>query len=493
MTKTVFFTFFFLYMFTYAQKEKEIDSLYNTVKNYKNLYAENKTEEVLRTCTEVYYKSKEMNYVKGQINALVQMAEIYSNLGNTKMALEKTNEGLSLINENKSYALEWSTLLLTKGRVLSKLGYFDKAMSNFRQSLEIADKIPENKSDNKHHNKIMVYFFIPFSYERDRKAVMNRKDKEFYIQKAYKEAQLISNNYPKKEYLITKSLQGLISAYTDWRELDKADQYLAQANRINKNNTSDWPLTYNMLSGAIEKKRKNYHNAIEYYTHALHLSKSNKQIYDQEHIYALLAECYNEVEDYKNVSYYLYKNKKLRDSLELAEKNATNDVLKNEIKNKSNSEKSFFSSEKFPYTIIVILLLIITAYISVRSINSKRNKQQLLEYSDTAQDQLFINKNNTDSEQLAHIMELAQNNDPTFYFKFEEIFPSFTQNLLNVNSKLTRSDLIHCAMIKLNFDAKKIATIKKASIGAVESKKYRIKKKLNITPEESIYNWMINK
>ncbi|MCV5005197.1 hypothetical protein OFM39_36620, partial [Escherichia coli] len=77
-----------------------------------------------------------------------------------------------------------------------------------------------------------------------------------------------------------------------------------------------------------------------------------------------------------------------------------------------------------PYTIIVILLLIITAYISVRSINSKRNKQQLLEYSDTAQDQLFINKNNTDSEQLAHIMELAQNNDPTFYFKFEEIFPS---------------------------------------------------------------------
>ncbi len=196
-------------MFTYAQKEKEIDSLYNTVKNYKNLYAENKTEEVLRTCTEVYYKSKEMNYVKGQINALVQMAEIYSNLGNTKMALEKTNEGLSLINENKSYALEWSTLLLTKGRVLSKLGYFDKAMSNFRQSLEIADKIPENKSDNKHHNKIMVYFFIPFSYERDRKAVMNRKDKEFYIQKAYKEAQLISNNYPKKNILLQKACKGL--------------------------------------------------------------------------------------------------------------------------------------------------------------------------------------------------------------------------------------------------------------------------------------------
>ncbi|MFP3836197.1 helix-turn-helix transcriptional regulator, partial [Chryseobacterium sp. SIMBA_028] len=66
----------------------------------------------------------------------------------------------------------------------------------------------------------------------------------------------------------------------------------------------------------------------------------------------------------------------------------------------------------------------------------------------------------------------------------------FNQSLLNISTHLTPTDLEYCALIKLNFDTKQIATLKKISIGSVESRKYRIRKKLNINNSENIYTWM---
>nr|MDT0525984.1 hypothetical protein [Streptomyces sp. DSM 41633] len=98
-----------------------------------------------------------------------------------------------------------------------------------------------------------------------------------------------------------------------------------------------------------------------------------------------------------------------------------------------------------------------------------------------------------DHEKINHAAQLAENNDPTFYLKFTEIFPYFSQNLLEISSKLSQSDLEYCALMKMNFDTKKIAIIKKISAGAVESKKHRIRKKLNISSEEDIYIWLMDK
>lgn len=52
------------------------------------------------------------------------------------------------------------------------------------------------------------------------------------------------------------------------------------------------------------------------------------------------------------------------------------------------------------------------------------------------------------------------------------------------------SDIEICAFIKLNIDTKQIATIKKMTVGAVEAKKYRIRRKLNISSDENMYIWI---
>ncbi|MFC4685908.1 helix-turn-helix transcriptional regulator [Epilithonimonas pallida] len=100
-------------------------------------------------------------------------------------------------------------------------------------------------------------------------------------------------------------------------------------------------------------------------------------------------------------------------------------------------------------------------------------------------------KRTIDSE-LNNVIELAKNNDKSFHIKFSELFPEFNQKLLEVNPQLTHSDLEYCALIKLKFDTKEIAIYKNTSISSVESKKYRIRKKLCIRTDENMYTWMIN-
>ena len=85
---------------------------------------------------------------------------------------------------------------------------------------------------------------------------------------------------------------------------------------------------------------------------------------------------------------------------------------------------------------------------------------------------------------------MAKDNNPAFYLHFKNAFPEFVQALLLVDPQLKTSDLEYCALIRLNFDTKKIAVFKNTSVKAVENKKYRLKKKLQIPTDENLYSWM---
>ncbi|HAY3500797.1 hypothetical protein HZQ11_15955 [Elizabethkingia anophelis] len=471
-----------------SKKEKEIDSIFNTIKSEtKNPYLKKETGKALEICEEVYHMSKEINYVGGQIDALTYMAEIYANTGNTKMSLTKAEEAIALTSRDKKYIMDYSTLLMARGSALSKLGYFERALQALQEAINIADKAPAKYNNQKHYNKALTYFLIKFVHERDQEDPLSKKELEYYVHSAYKEALQITPDYPQKSYIMTKSLQGLISAYTDWGELEKAEKYITEGDKINKNTVSTWKLTRNVLLGEIETKRKNYTKAVEHYEIALKLTKAYKLVYDQKLIYTLLAESYHELQDYKNESHYLAHNKRLSDSLSKIEKQASNYILKDELKKKAK-QKELENNATIYYFSALIFVLLITVYFVYKQ--SKKSKTQFPVLNGKTE---IDNEDSEDHKKLNLLIEMAESNNSTFYLKFQELFPDFNQTLLNINQKLTQSDLEYCAMMKLNFDTKKIATIKKNSVGAVESKKHRIRKKLNITSEENIYIWLMDK
>lgn len=91
---------------------------------------------------------------------------------------------------------------------------------------------------------------------------------------------------------------------------------------------------------------------------------------------------------------------------------------------------------------------------------------------------------------VSTLLKLLNEDNNSFYIGFLEAFPYFSEKLLKINPTMKSSDIEFCAYIKLNLETKQIAQFKKISPRAVEGKKYRIRKKLNIPSDVNMYIWM---
>ncbi|HFK5529509.1 TPA: hypothetical protein ACGZ99_003592 [Elizabethkingia anophelis] len=466
-------------IFAQNKKEQEIDSLYNTIGNTIPYYVKSEAEKNLKICTEVYYKSKEINYLHGQIKALEYMAQTYSINHNMKLSLAKADEGLTLTKDKPEYILISSNFLLLKGRALYSIGYFEEGRKNLQQAVTLAETAPKSQRNDIHAIRAAVFFLTLESYTKDKKHILSNKEKEFYLLNSYKELQQIKINGQKRKSLATMVMYGLVRFYIENNQLDKAEKFLVIGDKIDDSEKSLWQIFRYETSGAIQQKKKNYTKAIEEYNTAIRISKEYRWFAHMGILYASLAECYHHQENYKQESYFLNKSKKFNDSMEVADSNVLDTVLKTEV----ITRKTYLTETRIFYYAIAVLLSVSALGFFIAKY--KVEKKQKMQGTDKKED--------PDHEKINQAAALAENNDPAFYIKFIETFPSFSQNLLNINPNLTESDLEYCAMIKLNFDTKKIAVIKKISVGAVESKKHRIRKKLGVNSEEDIYIWLLDK
>lgn len=91
---------------------------------------------------------------------------------------------------------------------------------------------------------------------------------------------------------------------------------------------------------------------------------------------------------------------------------------------------------------------------------------------------------------VSTLLRLLNEGSTSFYIAFLETYPDFSEKLLRINLAMKFSDIEFCAYIKLNLETKQIAQLKKISTRAVEGKKYRIRKKLNIPSNVNMYIWM---
>ncbi|AKK74984.1 hypothetical protein OK18_16055 [Chryseobacterium gallinarum] len=98
-------------------------------------------------------------------------------------------------------------------------------------------------------------------------------------------------------------------------------------------------------------------------------------------------------------------------------------------------------------------------------------------------------RNRMDSKKQEEIIELARKNDPEFLTRFREIYPEFIDKLLMINPDLENSELTFCAMLKLHFTSKEIASYTLVQHRTVQQKKYRIRKRLNIPTETDTYHF----
>lgn len=99
--------------------------------------------------------------------------------------------------------------------------------------------------------------------------------------------------------------------------------------------------------------------------------------------------------------------------------------------------------------------------------------------------------NNLSKENIEEIYKLAETNSPLYLEKFNVFFPTFNDQLLHLCPNLSQNEIHFCTLIKLNLETKKIAQILNQTVRSVESKKYRLKKKLNLENEINIQEYLI--
>jgi hypothetical protein len=95
-----------------------------------------------------------------------------------------------------------------------------------------------------------------------------------------------------------------------------------------------------------------------------------------------------------------------------------------------------------------------------------------------------------DRSNFNYLISLAKNNDAEFLTVFSEIYPGFVASIKRINPKIRSSELEFCAMTFLNFSTKNIAQYTFVTVRAVQVRKNRLRKKLNIASDVDFNNWM---
>lgn len=73
---------------------------------------------------------------------------------------------------------------------------------------------------------------------------------------------------------------------------------------------------------------------------------------------------------------------------------------------------------------------------------------------------------------------------------FDKVNQNFTERLIKAFPNLTQNDLRLCILIKLNLSAKEMANLLNVSVPGIEKGKYRLKKRLNLSVEEDLNEFL---
>ncbi|MEF9476663.1 hypothetical protein OWR28_01880 [Chryseobacterium sp. 1B4] len=95
------------------------------------------------------------------------------------------------------------------------------------------------------------------------------------------------------------------------------------------------------------------------------------------------------------------------------------------------------------------------------------------------------------NDSFEEIIQLMESRSPLFLTRFKEVYPEFYAKLITHTPELTEHDLKFSAYIRLNLTNKEICQYENISLRGVETKRYRLKKKLKLPQEVELQKWIL--
>ena len=76
--------------------------------------------------------------------------------------------------------------------------------------------------------------------------------------------------------------------------------------------------------------------------------------------------------------------------------------------------------------------------------------------------------------------------------QFNAAYPGYLEYLTRTFSDLTTADLKLCTFLRMNLNTKEMAEIMGLSVRSVESRRYRLRKKLDLSKDEDLVSKLIS-
>ncbi|WP_172278752.1 hypothetical protein [Chryseobacterium sp. LAM-KRS1] len=501
-TSLFFIVFFIFCSNTGAQNSsKEIDSVSRLLeKNY--ITGDTNPGLTLKNATVLYYLSREKKFYPGQIHSILEEARLYQINGDFDAALAKINEGVDLATKQNDYNV-MCRILLSYHKVLLQLDHLSAAE-------QILNKCKEyNRLVNIKNDKLVNDIHITLAKAELLRISENfnesSKNEVIRLKKqAYSQCLTIGNDSKLKKATTICTLESLIGSLARFKKVEEARKYIAITDQLLLSFPDDRFIILNLINkGIIEKESGNYPAAISYFSKAVMDSQKDHNRYEQYEVYAMMAECYEELKDFEQSTFFSKKYKRIIDSVDLVKKKSgdVNFINKINVKVSENVQEvsSKTTSIAIGVGIFLVAVLIGFIYYKNKQKNKKNDEDSVQNHipDEVEENTIVLDKSektvvkdnipNAKSEITKELILLAKEDINAFYIEFQKIYPNFYPTLKSKYPDLNISDINFCTLLKMNFGIKEISQYTNSTIRAAEARRYRINKKMELKNQNELY------
>tara|TARA_R110002073_G_scaffold279026_1_gene442819 strand:- start:55348 stop:56763 length:1416 start_codon:yes stop_codon:yes gene_type:complete len=454
--------------------KSRIDSLQQI--EAKSLMNEGKLEEALLLNMDLIEAAKKIEYNEAIVIGYVEIAKLLSVFGEHLESLRYLNLVDEQVSEKNNPKLKIEIYSIY-GKNYSSLKINKKALYYFDKGIALCRKIePNNK-------KLLVPFYVNkadafLSTENKLDSSMIYLHRSVQIEESSFRYAILANYYLKYN-----------------KNTDSALHYLNKCTALITDSTALPAYQKSIILQAqanLYKSQGDYKAAIDYYKKSLEIAYQMKRYKEISVSYKFISETYGLLNEKEKAHEFLLKYTKFNDSLNNQYKKNVDTVVTKFLDVQESNH--LLGKKRLQYflggsiIVSILILVLIIYYNRKKRLNLVDEKEKVIIEKDTENIELK-QKLNTAFEE---VVILAKNNDPSFLARFQEVYPNVCEELLAVNPKLVNTELTLCALIWLNFSSKNIATYTFVQPKTVQTKKYRLRKKLNIPAEVDTYSWIKN-
>ncbi|MFP4845573.1 tetratricopeptide repeat protein [Winogradskyella sp. PE311] len=451
-------------------------------------------------------------------------SSIYTERGQLLMALKTVLKSL------KEFESLNNTVRIADAQ--NKLAIIENGLGNYKKSLEYsakALKVYEETEDIDYQSQLLNVIGVSHKSKKDFDLAITNFEKSLNLSKkaGYKSVILVSFSH-------------LVDIYLENEDFDKAksliDEGLKIAHEINYNYMINY---FNFRLATYYKKTSNYEAALKLLSDEIHSENKEERDAFMSSVYKLRSEVYKLQKNYKNAFVDLETHGKLKDSIfnktkasKIEELRIVHDTeqKEKEIALQQKDIQLFQQKEKVSESrqllmgigLISLLILSVSIFYGLQQ-KMKRNKVErekldnslqfkekeltthalhlahknevLLDLKSQLKELKSGNPNARSYQKVINTINLDINNDSNweqFRNYFEDVHKDFNSKVMRNYPEVSNNDLRLMSLLKMNLSSKEIANILNISTEGVKKARYRLRKKLNLSTEESLQELVID-